>query len=87
MISSPLISSTNYMMDKTLKVNERNHAFDLTRAVCVLWIVAFWHLQDYINVNDCPKESKFPEMTAMVCYDITICVFSLLYFPFWLFPK
>lgn len=58
-------------MDRTLKVIERNHAFDLARAVCVIWIVAFFHMLNYF-----PKESQFPEMTAMVCYDITICVLA-----------
>ena len=30
-----------------IKANKRNLTLDITRAICILWIVGVWHLQDY----------------------------------------
>lgn len=51
--------------------NNRNYPLDLSRTLCIVWIVAFFHMLNYF-----PKESQPQEMVGMVLYDITICVLS-----------
>ena len=36
-------------MEKMEKNKNRNVIFDIARALCVIWIVAFWHIGDYIE--------------------------------------
>ena len=32
-------------------VSEKIEYIDISRAICMIWIVGFWHMQEYINVN------------------------------------
>ena len=53
----------------------RDYRFDLARALCVLWIVGFWHLINYL-----PHECRLEGNSLVVCKKITYGVLALFTF-------
>ena len=54
-----------------LTPKKRNLQLDLARALCVLWIVGFWHLINYL-----PSEYKLEGNNLVVCKEITYGVLA-----------
>ena len=52
-------------MDSIIK--KRDAAFDVARAICMLWIISCWHVFDYI---------EYPEWIKGEMKSITICVLA-----------
>lgn len=61
--------------------NSRNGVFDVARALCVLYIVAFWHLLNYF------PSIKLNGMSLQVCSSITIVVLGTFTFMSGFFLK
>ena len=61
--------------------NARNGVFDVARALCVLYIVAFWHLLNYF------PSIKLNGMSLQVCSSITIVVLGTFTFMSGFFLK
>ena len=61
--------------------NARNGVFDVARALCVLYIVAFWHLLSYF------PSIKLNGMSLQVCSSITIVVLGTFTFMSGFFLK
>lgn len=61
--------------------NSRNGVFDVARALCVLYIVAFWHLLNYFPAV------KLNGMSLQVCSSITIIVLGTFTFMSGFFLK
>ena len=55
-------------MDKTAN---RNYPFDLARSICVVWIVGFWHLLNYL-----PSEYQLSDNALPICKGITVSVLA-----------
>ena len=52
-------------------VDNRDYRFDLARALCVLWIVGFWHLINYL-----PQECRLEGNPLVICKEITYGVLA-----------
>ena len=49
----------------------RDFPFDLARSICVVWIVGFWHMQNYFS-----PDNKLSGDSLTVCFDITTSVLA-----------
>lgn len=49
----------------------RNYPFDLTRSICVIWIVGFWHMLQYL-----PEELQLSDATLPIFKSVTMGVLS-----------
>ena len=49
----------------------RDFRFDFARALCVLWIVGFWHLINYL-----PQECRLEGNSLVLCKEITYGVLA-----------
>ena len=54
-----------------MSTTQRNYSFDFARALCVLWIVGFWHLLNYL-----PQEFRLGEQALPICKEITFSVLA-----------
>lgn len=62
------------MNNNNSTVLKRDTTLDIVRALCILEIVAFWHMLDYIDVSDC-SETFFA-----ICGNLTMGVLSTFVF-------
>lgn len=44
------------MNNNNSSIVKRDTTLDIVRALCILEVVAFWHMQDYIDVSECSKD-------------------------------
>ena len=58
-------------MDSLKSIPQRNLKFDFARAICVLWIVGFWHLINYL-----PQECRLQGNALTICKEITYGVLA-----------
>lgn len=54
-----------------MEIGKRNYTFDFARSFCVLWIVGFWHLLNYL-----PVELRLDDAVQQVCKQITMGILA-----------